>query len=90
MNYTIKVYKALCSAETFKINGQDADTDDFGESEDQDRDNAPDYGCGNKVFTAKPATSAVLKKYKITVDEYNTIADELSLKLSFGRCGWCV
>jgi hypothetical protein len=90
MNYKIEIYSALCSTRIFNINGIDADSEDFGEQGDDDRENAEQYACANMTFTPKLATDSILKKYKITNDEYNQIAEELSGKLSFGRCGWCV
>ena len=34
-------------------------------------------------------TQSILDKYKINVDEYKVIVEELEDKLSFGSCGWC-
>ena len=90
MKYIIEAYEALCKLATFTVNGIDAEYDDFGEKNDTDMENAEDYGCGNMEFTPKPATDEVLSKYKISVGEYNTIAEELKDKLSFGQCSWCV
>lgn len=86
----MKVYSALCALETFKINGIEADYDDFGDKNDQSPDTAEPYGCGDMTFTPKMPTQAVLDKYKINLEQYTEIADELASKLSFGSCGWCV
>ena len=90
MDLKLDVYDALCSCAEFKINGIHADYEDFGDKYDDDRENAQEYGCGNMHFHPKRSTPEILDKYKITVDEYNQIADELEDKLSFGCCGWCV
>ena len=90
MEYTIKVYSALCELSKFVINGVCAGNHDFGEKYDHDQEHAEDYGCGDMRFERKPATDEVLSKYKISADEYNIIAGELEDKLSFGCCSWCV
>jgi hypothetical protein len=89
MTYEIKVYSALCSCEVFKVNGIDADSDDFGNGYDAGADYAEDYCCGNRVFEVIKPTKKVLEKYKITEEEYRVIGDELTEKLSWGSCGWC-
>ena len=89
MNKEIEVYSALCSLSVFEINGITADYDDFGVKEDISPETAADYSCGDMHFTPKLATSEILKKYNINVDEYNEICEELEDKLSFGSCGWC-
>ncbi len=87
MQVQLKVYDCLCETESFSINGIAADWEDFGVKYDANRDNAEEYGCGNMQFSPEPATSVVLAKYGITVDEYNIIANRLKTELSFGRCG---
>ena len=87
--YDIKVSKWKCYCPVFVVKGVKADECDFGEGCDNDRDNRPPYGCGNKVFEVRPATQKVLDKYGLTVDEYNEIAAVLAEGLSFGRCGLC-
>lgn len=90
MDLKLKVAGTLCECDEFKINGIDADYDDFGDKYDDNRENAQEYGCGDMHFHPKRPTQEILDKYKITVDEYNQIVDELEEKLSFGRCGLCV
>lgn len=85
----MKTFSALCAMETFEINGVRADSHDFGTQGDESPETAEPYCCGDMRFTAKPATSAILKKYNITVDEYNEIATKLESSLSWGSCGWC-
>jgi len=89
MNLELKIYHALCACEIFKINGKDADYEDFGDKSDEGADYADDYACGNMRFRPDPATQEVLDKYGITTDEYNEICKQLD-GLSFGSCGWCV
>ncbi len=86
MKLELKIYGALCATEFFVINGIEADSRDFGEDEF-----LPDgeYGCENRNFYPRPHTESVLKKYGITVPEYNFVADQLSAGLSFGPCGLC-
>ena len=87
--YDIKVSKWICYCPIFTIKGQKADQYDFGEGDDIDFANKPEKGCGNKVFTPKPATQKILDKYGITIDEYNEIASVLEEGLTFGRCALC-
>ena len=79
-------YSALCEMAEFKINGIDADHADFGEKFDRNAEGADDYCCGDMQFTRIPSTVAVLKKYKITRQEYDEIAERLESELSFGCC----
>lgn len=80
----------LCYTPTFIINGIHAMTGDFGEQYDRDLDNAEPYGCGDMQFTRINPTEEVLKKYRISEDEYFDIARQLEEGLSFGSCGWCI
>ena len=90
MVLVIKACNYFCDLEKFRINGIKADIYDFGYTYDADSDNAPDYGCGNRIFERYPPTKDTLEKYNITRDEYETICDELTTALSFGRCGLCI
>ena len=85
----LEIYGALCSTSVFKINGIDADSDDFGSQGDNDKDGAEDYGCGDMTFERNQPGNAILEKYKITEKEYHQIAQKLEDGLSFGSCGWC-
>ena len=89
MELNLKVFTCLCSCEEFSINGVKADSDDFGDQNDEDPEEEEYSGCGNMRFRAKLPTQEILDKYKINVDEYKKIAEELEDKLSFGNCGWC-
>jgi hypothetical protein len=90
MDMKLEIYGALCETSKFVINGIEADAYDFGDKDDEDPDNAEDYGCGDMQFTSTPPTKEVLEKYSITEDEYRTVCEELNEGLSFGCCGWCV
>ena len=90
MDLKFEVFGALCAMSLFRINGIDADEDDFGGKWDHDPENAEDYGCGNMQFERKESTPAVMDKYKITQGEYEIICEKLEDSLSFGSCGWCV
>ena len=90
MELELEIYGALCSTSIFKINGIDADSNDFGSQSDTDPDSAEDYACGNMEFIPHLPTQEVLDKYKITSSEYLEIASKLGEGLSFGSCGWCV
>lgn len=89
MKLELEFGTAFCYTPTFKINDIDADSGDFGEKFDRDPENAEDYSCGNMEFTRLPAKPEVLAKYGITVPEYELIAGQLEIGLSFGSCGWC-
>ena len=83
----IQPYRGLpCAVDVFKINGQDADSGDFGST----------YSCGDCMLgeccshfkNIKP-TNDVLKKYNITEVQFYQICDELKEKLHVDNCGWC-
>ena len=88
--HKIVVYGCLCATREFEINGIEADHEDFGWKGDLDEANAEPYGCGDMRFVPNPPFDDVLKKYNITEAEYEEICAELTEKLSFGCCGWCV
>ena len=90
MKLELEFGRSLCYTPTFKINGVDADERDFGEKYDRAREDAEDYACGDMQFTRIPAKPEVLEKYGITGPEYELIAGQLEVGLSFGSCGWCV
>lgn len=90
MKLELDFYDSLCATATFKINGVQASTNDFGQQFDHDPENAEDYGCGDMQFNSAPPTPEVLTKYGITEAEYAVVARQLEAGLSFGSCGWCV
>lgn len=90
MKLELTIFSALCSTSKFVINGIDASAWEFGDSFDDDPDNAEEYGCGNRVFKGYPPRREILDKYGISEGEYNEIVDKLESGLSFGSCGWCV
>ena len=90
MKLELEFGHSLCYTLTFTINGIDADQNDFGEKYDRAPEDAEDYPCGDMQFTRVPAKPEVLAKYGITGPEYELIAGQLEVGLSFGSCGWCV
>lgn len=90
MKLEMECYGALCSLSNFRINDIDADSSDFGEQYDRDRESAEPYACGDMQFTSYPPTQDVLTKYGITTSEYLIVASQLEEVLSFGHCGRCV
>lgn len=90
MELKLEIMNALCACQVFKINGIDADENDFGSKEDKDIENAIEYGCGDMTFERKPASDEILKKYGIDLIDYNEVCEKLEKGLSFGGCGWCV
>ena len=77
----------LCEMETFRINGVDAKSFDFGDKYDEEP--TDDYDCGDMQFHRKEPTQQVLEKYSITETEYDKIAEILKRLLSFGSCHLC-
>lgn len=81
---------SFCYTPNFVINGVAADSGDFGTQGDVAPGDAEDYACGNMKFERIPATPEVLTKYNISGPEYELVASQLEVGLSFGACGWCV
>lgn len=74
----------------FRINDIDADTYDFGASEDRRPEVAPEYGCGDRKFYAYNRPSiGVLEKYHITFSEWEEIGEKLKVMLDWGYCALC-
>ena len=91
MELFIKSFPTLpCELSIFTINGKDANSMDFGDTYDHDRERTEPYGCGNMYFESKESTKEVLDKYNITEADYYNICNTLEDKLSVGCCGWCV
>lgn len=90
MEVTLVTGTGYCQyTEKFEINGVDASIDDFGDTWDHDKDHAPEHGCGNMKFEPKRASSELLAKYKITIEEFYEICDLIDSKVSWGRCAMC-
>lgn len=89
MNLKLEVYKCLCAAKEFTINGIDASDSDFGDHFDRNPEEAEPYCCGNMRFTRIKPDKDVLTKYSITEKEYNQVCNKLEDMLSFGACGLC-
>ena len=88
MNIEIKTMKPglPCCLEVFKINEINADVEDFGELEREG--NCFKNSC-TQTFKYKLPTDEVIKKYKITLREYNDICDRLEDELYVSGCGMC-
>ena len=78
-----------CGLSTFLINGIEADYYDFGECYDACPENAPSYGCGDRVFRRNDVDAEVLNRYHITEEEYEEIVEKLECELHIGRCSLC-
>ena len=89
MNLEVTFGSALCYTSSFTVNDVEADESDFGRHYDHDPGDAKDYCCGDMRFDAKDATPEILAKYRITLEEYAEICNQLDQGLSFGDCGWC-
>ena len=88
MKLRIETYKGLpCRTSVFIVNNVPADVEDFGIEECE---SDGDYGCIYNVFKPfRHPPKQVLKKYKITLEEFLEIGDELEKKLDINNCGWC-
>lgn len=85
--FEIKPFHCLpCALEVFKVNGVDADTEDFGDSDGYG--NCMNNTCTNKFIPKLPEDS-VLKKYNINLGEYKEICESLEEELFVCGCGWC-
>ena len=89
MKLKLEIFDCLCATSIFEINDIKADYNDFGDKCDHNTGGAEDYCCGDMQFERKPSTQAILKKYKITEEEYREICEKLEEGLSFGCCGLC-
>lgn len=89
---------AYCGYVKFRINGIEADVDDFGDAYDHGCERCDDEepeegwhwgGCYNMQFDAKPAEEEVLRKYGITEEEYHEVCKKLREEYDIGKCGMC-
>jgi len=89
MSHVIEIGEYLCYARKFVVNGQNAQTEEFGVQRDIKGFFDNDTSCGDMHFTPKKATREVLRKYSINKEEYDEICSKLEDGLSFGRCDFC-
>lgn len=82
--------RSYCCTFGFTSNDVPADEEDFGEQFDRSPETAEDYACGDMQFTRIPHRPEILTKYNISGPEYELVAGQLEVGLSFGSCGWCV
>ena len=75
----------------FYVNGIYGDYDDFGTKEDGGRyyDSFDTPHCADMHFEPGTPSEDCLKKYRITEDDFDVIADMLVNQLAFGCCGMC-
>lgn len=88
MKLELEVFSCLCSTKTFRINGIEADSEEFGQNYDEDSENAPDYGCGNMTFHPYEPKQEIMDKYNIDEKDWYDICNRLE-ELSFGCCDLC-
>jgi len=89
MKLEIVASKNYCTLSVFKINGINADEDDFVIKYDHSPEMAYQYECGDMRADSIPASDEVLRKYGISSSEYIEIAEKVAEELSFGCCGLC-
>lgn len=89
MKLKLDVYGGICETKTFVINGVKATYKDFGEKYDTSPDKLKPKICGNMVFKPKYPTKQILEKYRINIDEYSYICQQLHDSISFGTCRQC-
>lgn len=80
----------ICLASKLKINGINTNMFKLGISMDQDIEEAPPTGCGNRVFVPNyDLPERVLEEYKISRKDMNSVLKYLEEKLSIGKCKFC-
>nr|DAQ28021.1 MAG TPA: Golgin subfamily A member 7/ERF4 family [Caudoviricetes sp.] len=88
MKLEIRAYSGLpCEDEVFTINGIEASKDDFGEV---NMEGIGNYSCLLMGFMPKMPKESVLKKYNISLNDYEEIVEQLNELFSYGKCSWCV
>ena len=75
-----------CELKIFKINGIEAEIEDFGETE---RSGSCMNSTCSQTFRFKLPTEEVLKKYSISLKDYSEICDRLEDELYIPGCGMC-
>lgn len=74
-----------CSLEQFIINDITADYEDFGEIDKESNG----HECRVFGFNPKDPSDEILKKYKITLDEYEQVCNKLDV-IFIGYCQLCI
>jgi hypothetical protein len=88
LNVVIQPYSCLpCALKVFTINGQDADTDDFGEG--RSSGDCMNSGCHHEFKANSNPDKAVLRKYGITPRQFEDIGAKLEDALYVSHCGLC-
>ena len=77
-----------CAAETFIVNGIDAEVEDFGECKDL-VDEAYKSNCKNRQFVKALPTDEVLAKYGLNLKQYAAVCAKLETTFAIGWCTQC-
>ena len=76
-----------CVEDEFIINNKKADVSDFGRIYNHGVGNT--NCCESMRFESAEPSSKVLRKYRISLDEYDEICSYLAGKFTIGRCSVC-
>ena len=81
----VETYETMpCELQTFRINGVDAELEDFGMVI---KDDFGGYECTDIRF--EETNQPPLGKYGLTYEEYDEVCQVLSSTFKIGRCDWC-
>ena len=81
----VETYETMpCELQTFRINGVDAELEDFGMVV---KDDFGGYECTDLSF--EEGGQPPLKKYNLTYNDYVEICRVLSDIFNIGSCDWC-
>lgn len=81
----VETYETMpCELQTFRINGIDAELEDFGMVVKEEFDG---YECTDIRF--EETNQPPLGKYGLTYEEYDEVCQVLSSTFKIGRCDWC-
>lgn len=81
----VETYETMpCELQTFRINGIDAELEDFGMVVKEEFDG---YECIDIRF--EETNQPPLGKYGLTYEDYDEICQVLSSTFKIGRCDWC-
>ena len=90
MKLELEFGSSYCYCPTFRINGIQAESQDFGNQyDDGDADDVDGHGCADMKFVPGDPTREILSKYGISEAEFLLVAGQLEAGLSFGNCGMC-
>lgn len=92
LSIEIETYKSLpCRTKAFRVNGIDADINDFGETDDTGRCNVTECGCGCMEFVSNNSKmNDAMQRYNVSEDEFHEVQKRLELSLCVGECSLCL